>query len=106
MNLGLVHAALDRGKEDIVTAATELRTTRDRIDRRVHDLLGKGWTGDAAESFLPIWSDWLAGATDAEEGLVAMRELIDAFHRDIRQEDADSQADLDQISAHIIERLG
>ncbi len=62
--------------------------------------------GDAAESFLPIWADWLAGATDAEEGLVAMRELIDAFHRDIRQEDAESQANLDQISAHIIERLG
>lgn len=106
MTVELIHQALDRGKADIIAAATELRSTRDTIDRRVHDLLGQGWTGDAAESFLPVWAEWLAGATDAEEGLVAMRDLIDAFHRDMRQEDEDSQANLDQISARIIERLG
>lgn len=106
MSIGLIHQALDRGKSDIVAAATELRKTRSNIDRRVHELLGQGWTGDAAESFLPIWAEWLSGATDAEEGLVAMRDLIDAFHRDIRQEDEASQSNLDRISARIIERLG
>ena len=106
MGVQIIHEALSRGKADALAAAAELRTTRDRIDRRINEFLGNGWTGVAAKSFVPAWADWLEGATDLEEGLVAMRDLIDAFHLDLVEQDDASQQNLDGISARIIERLG
>ena len=106
MTIEVIHAAFDKGKADLRAAASELRTTRSQIDRRINDFLGRGWTGVAAESFVTPWQEWLVGATDLEEGLVAMADLIDAAHRDFVAQDDGSQQALDQISARIIERLG
>lgn len=106
MTIDVVHEALNKAKADVRAAASELRTTRSSIDRRINGFLGDGWTGVAAESFVPAWNDWLDGAVDLEEGLVATAELLDAFHRDIRQQDEGSQRRLDTISSRIIDRLG
>jgi WXG100 family type VII secretion target len=106
MGIDLVHEALNKAKADVRAAASELRTTRSSIDERINGFLGDGWTGIAAASFVPAWNDWLDGAQDMEEGLVATAELLDAFHRDIRAQDTESQRQLDAISARIIERLG
>ncbi len=106
MTVQVIHDAFERAKSDVRAAASELRTTRASIDERVNNFLGQGWTGIAAESFLPEWAEWLEGATDLEEGLVAMADLLHAAQADfIRQDDA-SQAALDGISARIIDRLG
>ena len=106
MSIDVVHEALEKAKADVRAAASELHTTRSSINERINGFLGEGWTGVAAESFVPAWNDWLDGASDLEEGLVATAELLDAFHRDIRTQDAESQQRLDAISAKIIERLG
>ncbi|WP_435770338.1 WXG100 family type VII secretion target [Nocardioides sp. SYSU DS0651] len=105
MGIDLVHEALDKAKADVRAAASELRTTRTSINDRVNGFLGDGWTGVAAASFVPAWNDWLDGALDMEEGLVATAELLDAFHRDMRAQDGESQRQLDAISARIIDRL-
>lgn len=106
MSIELIHAAFDKGKADLETAASELRSTRLRIERRINDYVGQGWTGSAAASFLPAWEEWLTGALDAEEALIAMRQLMQAHQDDMRVEDETTQQRLDQISARIIERLG
>lgn len=106
MTIEVVHEAMNRAKADVRVAASELRSTRMAIDRRISGFLEHGWTGIAAQSYLTPWADWLDGATDLEEGLVATAELLDALHKDLIAQDEQSQQRLDAISSRIIERLG
>lgn len=106
MTIEIIHAAFARAIDDVHTAATELARARVDIDRRISAFLGVSWRGDAAETFVPPWGDWVAGAEEAESGLRAMAELLAATQRDFQQEDRASQAALDSISARIIDRLG
>ena len=106
MGIEVVHAAFTRAITDVQDAADELAQTRRSVDRRISGFLGVSWRGDAAESFVAPWGDWVVGAEDAERGLSAMAELLAATHRDFRREDESSQRALDSISARIIARLG
>lgn len=106
MTIQVIHDAFARAIADVQAAASELRTTRQAVDQRISGFLGVSWRGDAAESFVAPWGDWVAGAEEAEAGLVAMSQLLAATQRDFREEDAESQRSLDAISARIIDRLG
>jgi WXG100 family type VII secretion target len=102
----VIDAAFNQAIADVRAAADELRQSRRQADRRISGFLGVGWRGQAAESFVTPWGDWVDGARRAEAGLVAMAELLAATRRDFRQEDQASQRALDAISARIIDRLG
>lgn len=104
--INLTHAAFAKAKSDVQAGAERLHKDRDSIDQRVTGFLGSGWTGEAADSFVDAWDDWKAAAGDVLQGLNAMRELLDATHRDFVESDEFSQRSLDQLSARLIDRLG
>lgn len=104
--INLTHAALDKAKADVEAAAGRLQKDRNSIDLRVTGFLDAGWTGIAAEAFDEAWDEWKEAAGDVLEGLRAMRELLEAAHRDFVAADDTSQQQLDQLSARLIERLG
>lgn len=104
--INLTHVAFDKAKADVAAAAERLQHDRSAIDQRVTGFLGSGWTGAAADSFDRAWDDWRDAARDVLSGLRAMRELLDAAHRDYATADHSSQQQLDQLSARLIERLG
>lgn len=106
MDVQVIHAAFARAIADVAGAADELALTRRSVDRRISGFLGVAWRGDAAESFVAPWGEWVLGAKEAERGLVALADLLTATQRDFRTEDAESQRALDAVAARIIERLG
>jgi hypothetical protein len=106
MTIELEDAAFDRGRGDVREAAHRLRTSRDRADQRVTGFVGAGWRGVAADAFMVAWHDRLGAATDVEQGLVAMAELMDAAQCDLHAQDASSQVHLDAVAGRIVERLG
>ena len=102
----LDNAAFDRARNDVREAAATLRTDRSDADQRMAGVLGSSWVGAAADAMAEAWQDWLAAATDVEEGLAAMAQLLDAVQADWNRQDDESQRSLDQISAKIVDRLG
>lgn len=106
MTVQVIHEAFRKARAAVQAAEDELRGTRRSIDNRVRGYLGSGWTGPAADSFVPAWDDWCDGADDVLEGLTAMDQLLAATHADFRAQDEESQRRLDAISARIIDRLG
>jgi WXG100 family type VII secretion target len=106
MTLSLSDDAFDRGRSDVRDAAHRLRTARDKADQRVTGFVDAGWRGTAADAFLAAWDDWRVAATDVQQGLAAMAELMDATQRDLHAQDASSQSSLDAVAARIVERLG
>jgi len=106
VNMAMVNSTFDQGRAEVREAAGVLRRDRASIDERVQSFLDAGWRGVAAEAFSEAWQDWLTAATDVEEGLAAMAELLDATQRDFNTQDDASQANLDKISARIVARLG
>ncbi|HWM72881.1 MAG TPA: WXG100 family type VII secretion target [Nocardioides sp.] len=104
--MAMVNSTFDQGRAEVREAAGVLRRDRASIDERVQGFLDAGWRGVAAEAFSEAWQDWLTAATDVEEGLAAMAELLDATQRDFNTQDDASQANLDKISARIVARLG
>jgi uncharacterized protein YukE len=60
----------------------------------------------ANEAFAQAWDEWLASAAQVEGGLDAMADLLEAHHRDMMEQDEESQRALDQIAARIVDRLG
>lgn len=106
MTMQMMHEAFGRGRADVAEASQALEQTRRSIDQRMSGFLGSGWTGDAAESFVEAWDQWLVGAADVKEGLDAMAALLEATQRDWLQQDQGSQDRLDQVSARIVDRLG
>jgi WXG100 family type VII secretion target len=106
MSILLINEAFDKGKANVREAAGILRTDKNSIDDRVTSFTESGWTGIAADAFVEAWADWKLAATDVEEGLAAMADLLDAAQRDFNVQDQETQAALDSISARIIGRLG
>jgi WXG100 family type VII secretion target len=106
MTISLQDDAFDHGRGDVREAAHRLRHARDRADHRVTGFLEAGWQGLAADAFTVAWDDWRAAATDVEQGLLAMAELMDATQRDLHAHDDASRASLDAVAARIVDRLG
>lgn len=61
---------------EIAAMAEALQAERGRLDRRVGQLLGGGWTGVAAEQYGTGWSEWCTGAETVLQALAAMSRLI------------------------------
>jgi WXG100 family type VII secretion target len=106
MTINMVHQAMHKAKSDVAAASERLADERARADRRVTGLLGSGWTGVAADSFVDTWDDWKLAADQVVDGLDAMRQLLDVVHRDLTEQDEAAQVALDQISQRILDRLG
>lgn len=106
MNMQLDNPAFDRARNDVREAAATLRKDRADADDRMSSVLGGSWVGVAADAMSEAWQEWLVAATDVEEGLVAMAQLLDAVQADWNSQDAGSKAHLDQVSAKIVDRLG
>jgi uncharacterized protein YukE len=102
----LLHADFDRGRREVDLAAEALAEGRRRADRQVTALLEGDWSGPAGAAFGEAWRDWVRGATDVAEGLHAAGRLLAVAQRDLVEQDDDSQARLDAVSARILERLG
>lgn len=62
MTIDMNHEAMRAATIDVHTASERLASERSRADRRVTGLLGSGWTGVAADSFLDAWEDWKVAA--------------------------------------------
>ncbi|MFA6299803.1 MAG: WXG100 family type VII secretion target [Nocardioides sp.] len=106
MTINLIHEAMRTAKADVAHASTELHAGRTAADRAVSEFLGSGWTGVAADAFAEAWDDWLVAADEVKAGLDSMELLLDAFHRDLTQQDDASQLALDTLSQRIVDRLG
>ena len=61
---------------EIAAMAEALQTERTRLDRRVGQLLGGGWTGVAADQYGAGWSEWCEGADSVLQALAAMGRLV------------------------------
>lgn len=106
MTINMEHQAMRRAMADVASASRRLAEGKAAADARVDGFLGSGWQGVAADSFRDAWGDWLVAAGQVKDGLDAMEQLLDAVHRDMVSRDESSQANLDTISARIVDRLG
>ena len=104
--LRLVHDAMSRAIAETRAARQRLSSERRSAQRRVDSFLGSGWQGVANEAFSQAWEEWLESADQVEEGLGAMADLLQAHHRDMAEQDEESQRAMDQIAARIVDRLG
>ncbi|CUR61251.1 conserved hypothetical protein [metagenome] len=102
----LVHEAMSRAIAETRAARERLSSERRSAQCRVDSFLGSGWQGVANEAFSQAWEEWLESADQVEEGLGAMADLLQAHHRDMAEQDEESQRAMDQIAARIVDRLG
>jgi WXG100 family type VII secretion target len=102
----LLHDAMSRAIVDTRAARQRLAADRRTAQRRVDSFLGSGWQGVANDAFAVAWQEWLDSADRVEDGLEAMADLIQAHHRDMVEQDEESQRAMDQLSARIVDRLG
>ncbi|WP_243056656.1 WXG100 family type VII secretion target [Nocardioides sp. SR21] len=88
---------------DVRRSAEQLGRDRDRVARRVDELLdGGGWSGTAAAAYAEGWADWQRSAAVVLDGLAAMADLLEAAEADFTTTDVGSRAGLDRL----IDRLG
>lgn len=106
MTLNLEHQAMRRARNDVADASSRLAAGRTAADRTVTGFLGGGWQGVAADAFRDAWEDWKVAADQVKDGLDTMALLLEAVHRDMVEQDTESQQALDQLAARINERLG
>lgn len=102
----LNQASLLESSYDVRAASVRLRDDRDHVDRAVRGLLGTGWTGETADSFVDVWGAWRHGAQNVLDGLVALGELLAVTHDDYKQTDAVARRELAAVAEHLIARLG
>ncbi len=69
-------ATSQRIEGEIASMAEALKTERGKLDRRVDQLMGGGWTGVAAEQYDAGWREWSTGADAVLQALAAMGRLI------------------------------
>lgn len=102
----LLHDAMSRAIAETRAARQRLTADRRAAQRRVDAFLGSGWQGVANDAFAVAWGEWLESADRVEDGLEAMADLIQAHHRDMVEQDEESQRAMDQLAARIVDRLG
>jgi len=86
---------------DVRRTAEQLGHDRDRIARRVEDLLDGGWSGAAATAYAEGWDDWQRSASVLVAGLAAMADLLDAAYVDVTETDVGSGAGLDRLTKRL-----
>jgi WXG100 family type VII secretion target len=102
----LLHDAMSRAIAETRAARERLSADRRAAQRRVDSFLGSGWQGIANDAFSEAWGEWLESADRVEDGLEAMADLIQAHHRDMVEQDEESQRAMDDLAARIVDRLG
>jgi WXG100 family type VII secretion target len=75
-NLRVNTSALAGVAGELDCVAAELRTGIGSLDAEVSDLLGRGWSGEAATAYDGVWRDWHDGAQQVVEGLMTMSVLL------------------------------
>lgn len=91
-----------RIEAEIAATAEALQTERAKLDRRVGQLLGSGWTGVAAEQYGAGWSEWREGADTVLQALAAISRLIG----EARVELTDTDESVRGAAGRLHERLG
>lgn len=67
---------------ELDTLAQQLRSGLGTLDADISDVLGAGWSGDAATAYGQVWRDWHEEAAQVIEGLTRMSGLLqDAAER-------------------------
>ena len=61
---------------ELDTLAQQLRSGLGTLDADISDVLGAGWSGDAATAYGKVWRDWHEGAAQVIEGLTRMSSLL------------------------------
>jgi len=56
--------------------AQTLRSGLGTLDSDISDLLGGGWSGQAATAYTGVWQEWHQGAAQVVEGLGRMSGLL------------------------------
>ncbi len=102
----LLHDAMSRAIAETRAARQRLSADRRAAQRRVDSFLGSGWQGIANDAFSEAWGEWLESADRVEDGLEAMADLLQAHHRDMVEQDEESQRVTDNLAARIVDRLG
>ena len=97
----LDHPAFRATVADVRSAADHLRDDRDRVARRVDDLLDGGWQGAAATAYAEAWRDWTDGAARVLAGLEAMGRLLDAARADLVGSDEASRQSLARLTTRL-----
>jgi WXG100 family type VII secretion target len=69
-------ATAQRIEGEIASMAEALQTERGKLDRRVGQLMGGGWTGVAAEQYGSGWGEWCTGADTVLQALAAMSRRV------------------------------
>lgn len=62
---------------ELDTLAQALRSGLGTLDADIADVLGPGWSGDAATAYGEVWRDWHEGASRVIEGLTRMSTLLE-----------------------------
>jgi WXG100 family type VII secretion target len=78
--------------------AQTLRSGLGTLDSDISDLLGGGWSGQAATAYTGVWQEWHQGAAQVVEGLSRMSSLL--------QDAADRYASTDAASGDEISGAG
>lgn len=86
---------------DVRRTAEQLGRDRDRVARRVDELLDGGWTGTAAAAYAEGWEDWKRSSSVVLTALSTMADLLDATHADVTSTDASSGAGMDRLRARL-----
>ncbi len=102
----VTHEALREATDAVRRAADLLRDDRRSIDQAARSVLGQGWSGESASTFVDGWEEWERGLRDVEDGLGAMSELLAQTNRSYGDSDARSRGDLDAVAQRIVDRLG
>ncbi|MBB6627141.1 WXG100 family type VII secretion target [Nocardioides sp. KIGAM211] len=106
MTITVDHPAFRAALADLARATERLDRSRTRAGAEVRGLLDGGWVGPAADAFAAGWAEWSDGAAAVSAGLAALRDLLDAVHRDLVAADAASQAALDRMAAGVAAACG
>lgn len=74
--MGVDASALVAVAGELDSVAQGLRSGSSSLDGEVSNLLGSGWSGEAASAYSGVWQEWHEGAQRVAEGLATMSALL------------------------------
>lgn len=91
-DLEVSSAALTSVSSELDLVAQGLRTGLGSLDGEVTQLLGPGWSGEAASAYDGVWREWHEGAQQIVQGLATMSALLQDAARRYEATDASAAA--------------